>query len=291
MSDIRKRFLRASFTGLIIIAICPILINACQKTAQTPAIWQPAVTGEPITLGGPFPNNGETIENASLWLTKIYGLSADTAFLLGSYQFPAVTYRTILLRTDDAGRTWQEVHPGISDSTLYGIDFVSPKIGFVYGQWTTEGMGPPFFLYSEDGGLSWERVGGVEESGTPFVYAFDFTDEQHGIIKLIFHAVGLTPEQDHRIETHETHDGGKTWAKTASKMISDDEETKIRDTMADDTLHLQDGVGWRIEEAGGDAWTYGYWIARSMDNGSSWERVTRFARYPFAPKFGVLEIE
>ena len=79
--------------------------------------------------------------------------------------------------------------------------------------------------------------------------------------------------------------------RTALKPQPDGEAGKIGDTMADDTRHLRNGLGWQIEEAGGDAWTYGYWISRSVDNGTHWRRVSRFARHPFSPKPGELDVK
>ncbi len=276
-------FLLSTFT------ICFPLICACQKATQAPAIWQPSVESERTALKQP--KDGEAIADVGLWLTKIYGLTERTAFLLGSYQFSSSTYRSLFLRTMDGGQIWKEVHQGISSATLFGIDFVNSQVGHAYGQLTTGDPEPPFILRSDDGGLSWRQVGQIEAEGSPAIYAFGFTDAQHGSIKLLFHAVGSTSKTPHRIEVHETTDGGKTWDRTESKMISDDEAGKIGDTMEEDTRHLRNGLGWQLEEAGGDAWTYGYWISRSVDNGTHWRRVSRFARHPFSPKPGELDVK
>ena len=281
--------------GILIITIGVIWSAACQKVVQAPIIWHPSVAQERPALNQWISeqqlDSGETIDALGLWLTAIHGQTADTAFLVGSYQLGQATYRSVLLRTTDGGSTWEEVAQGISETTLFGMDFVNSKRGFVYGQLTTGDPEPPFFLRSDDGGLSWRRVGQIEAEGAPAIHAFGFTDAQHGSIKLLFHAVGLTPEKPHRNEVYETSDGGETWIQTESKFISDNDVAKLGAMMKNDMVHRHNRVVWRLEEAGGDAWTYGYWITRSLDDGVNWERVSRFARHPFSPKPGELEIE
>ena len=298
MSDFLKTtesIKRRTGFGILIIVIGLIWSAACQKVVQAPIIWQPSVAQERPALNQWLSerqmNSGETIDELSLWLTAIHGQTARTAFLIGSYQLGQATYRSALLRTTDGGGTWQEVHHGISEATLFGMDFVDSKRGFIYGQLTTGDPQPPFFLRSDDGGVSWARVGQIEAEGAPAIHAFGFTNAQHGHIKLLFHAVGSTPEKPHRNAVHETSDAGETWVQTESKFISDDDVVQLGAMMTDDTFHRHNGVVWRLEQVGRDAWTYGYWVARSLDDGVSWERVSRFARHPFSPKPGELDVD
>ena len=291
----RERLRIRTGFGVLIITTVFISSVACQKVVQAPIIWQPSVAQErPVLnqwLSERQMNSGETIDELGLWLTAIHGQTANTAFLIGSYQLGQATYRSVLLRTTDGGGTWQEVHHGISEATLFGMDFVNSKRGFIYGQLTTGDPQPPFFLRSDDGGVSWTRVGQIEAEGAPAIHAFGFTDAEHGRIKLLFHAVGSTPEKPHRNAVHETSDAGETWVQTESKFISDDDVVQLGAMMVNNMLHRHNGVVWRLEEAGGDAWTHGYSIARSLDDGVSWERVSRFARHPFSPKPGELDVD
>ena len=291
----RERLRIRTGFGVLIITTVFISSVACQKVVQAPIIWQPSVAQErPVLnqwLSERQMNSGETIDELSLWLTAIHGQTEHTAFLLGSYQLGQATYRSVLLRTTDGGGTWEEADQGISEATLFGIDFVDSERGFAYGQLTTGDPQPPFFLRSDDGGLSWTRVGHIKAESAPAIHAFGFTDAQHGRIKLLFHAVGSTPEKPHRNAVHETSDAGETWVQTESKFISDDDVVQLGAMMANNMLHRHNGVVWRLEEAGGDAWTHGYSIARSLDDGVSWERVSRFARHPFSPKPGELDVD
>ena len=291
----RERLRIRTGFGVLIITTVFISSVACQKVVQAPIIWHPSVAQERPALNQWLSerqmNSGETIDELSLWLTAIHGQTEHTAFLLGSYQLGQATYRSVLLRTTDGGGTWEEADQGISEATLFGIDFVDSERGFAYGQLTTGDPQPPFFLRSDDGGLSWTRVGHIKAEGAPAIHAFGFMDAQHGRIKLLFHAVGSTPEKPHRNAVHETSDGGETWVQTESKFISDDDVVQLGAMMTDDTFHRHNGVVWRLEQVGGDAWTHGYSIARSLDDGVSWERVSRFARHPFSPKPGELDVD
>ena len=61
--------------------------------------------------------------------------------------------RTVL-RTEDAGHTWQEQHSG-TDLNLCSIRFLTPELGWVVGD-----MG--IILHTQNGGHTWEK----QTSGT-----------------------------------------------------------------------------------------------------------------------------
>ena len=266
---IKSRPITCLFVGIFLVQL-----SACHKAVQ-PAytVWDP-------THGSEVLGSNDVL---ALWLTRIYGLSPETALVLGAYQVEMKTLKTVLLRTVDDGRSWRDVSPTVRDGTLFGVDFVDAKVGLAYGQSATGDPGAPFFLRTDDGGATWTLVGALQTAGSPAVYEFDLENAEHGVIKLLFHAVGISPERPHRIETHETHDGGKAWLRTSSNTVSDSEAGQIGERMDDETTHLHNGFGWQLSEADGDAWTYGYWVSRSADAGATWQRVARFPRHPYAP--------
>lgn len=76
-----------------------------------------------------------------------------------------------LFRSDDGGRTWQQVFHGRKDDFILDLDFPSPLVGVAVG---SQG----FELVSTDGGARWRKA-----SGPPHIAEeVDYADATHGLI-------------------------------------------------------------------------------------------------------------
>ncbi|SFX60973.1 WD40/YVTN/BNR-like repeat-containing protein [Marinospirillum alkaliphilum] len=77
-------------------------------------------------------------------LTAVHFATAELGFAVG--------HEAIILRTTDAGVSWELVHHETEESPLLGIQFLSETTGFVVG-------GYNLLLMTEDGGDSWTFLG------------------------------------------------------------------------------------------------------------------------------------
>src|ERR1039458_9179186 len=60
--------------------------------------------------------------------------AGDKFFATGNIRSTAVTLYSVLLGSDDAGRTWREIHPRIRGAGLDHLQFVDTEAGWAAGQ-------------------------------------------------------------------------------------------------------------------------------------------------------------
>jgi photosystem II stability/assembly factor-like uncharacterized protein len=87
---------------------------------------------------------------------------------------------------------WEVVHSGVTDD-LHAVAFTSDQVGVAVGANRT-------VIRTEDGGRSWRRVMGPDDSGTGHLASVVFADAQTGWLRNNFTG-----------DVHRTTDGGKTW--------------------------------------------------------------------------------
>lgn len=124
---------------------------------------------------------------------------------------------SLVMRTDDGGRTWQRIIVPFKDE-LYHLDFVNSSRGWIVGD---RGM----VLSTVDGGLTWQ----VQSTGTDrALYNVDFRDSKDGVI------VGG------KGTILRTENGGETWEKVKTSFT----ETFLRVDFANDK------EGWIVGHKG-----------------------------------------
>lgn len=109
----------------------------------------------------------------------------------GGAKYTSDTAPGIVIKTEDAGETWETVYEGDNIQTL---SFATSMIGFAAGY-------SPTMKKTIDGGVSWEEV----TIGSD-VYAYM-------IVKFHNENIGMTLyiTQDYELEVRTTTDGGETW--------------------------------------------------------------------------------
>jgi photosystem II stability/assembly factor-like uncharacterized protein len=114
-------------------------------------------------------------------------------------------YATIL-HTADAGATWQTVFTSKTELTLgWKISFPSPQVGYVSMQ-DAGGEGPPSFLKTTDGGMTWvEKPLPTNSSGSYAGIGIGFITESIGWVSADY-VSSAAPAP-----TYRTLDGGETW--------------------------------------------------------------------------------
>lgn len=115
----------------------------------------------------------------------------ETIAFAGGSQYTDDTAAGVIVRTTDAGETWETVYEGDNIQTL---DFVTPLKGFAGGY-------APTLKLTEDGGQNWQEVN--VGSNVYVFFVVKFFDENKGLI--------LYLTQDYEMEVRTTDDGGQTW--------------------------------------------------------------------------------
>ncbi len=116
------------------------------------------------------------------------------------------TLDSILLASEDSGKTWTEPHPRMRSSGLDQIQFVDFQNGWISGANLQGAPRDPFFLITTDGGKTWRDQPIFEETRVSAVESFYFDTPMHG-------AVSIDATLDNGMhEIYETQDGGNTWS-------------------------------------------------------------------------------
>jgi photosystem II stability/assembly factor-like uncharacterized protein len=176
-------------------------------------------------------------------------------FLPGNLHTPATTIYSILLATEDAGKTWIEPHPRIRLAGLDQIQFIDFQNGWIAGANLQGAPRDPFLLLTTDGGKTWRQRPIYEDSRLGVIERFWFDSPQQGTMLV-----------DARLESnvhelYETRTGGESWSlRQASANPIPFPRTKEPAPS-----------GWRIRA---DAPSKSYAIEKS--EGQRWQKVASF---------------
>jgi hypothetical protein len=195
-----------------------------QDTQPTPANSPPVTTvlentGKPIVL--PLQCTEEDVTALGLTcsdeepcavfldLTAAESVGAKI-FLAGNLHSASVTMFSVLLSSEDGGRTWQEVHNRIRGAGLDSFQFVDADTGWASGELLSPLPREPFLLATSDGGKTWRRrpiFAESAESQLGSIQQFYFSDKTAGSAVI---DRGQGTEND-RYERYESPDGGAVW--------------------------------------------------------------------------------
>ncbi len=130
-------------------------------------------------------------------------------FVAGNLHTSSATLSSILLASEDGGRTWSEPHPRIPSAVLDQIQFIDLQNGWIAGYTMRNIPRDPFLLATSDGGKSWTRKPVSEEPRTGAVEHFWFESPTSGtlLIDLIW-----PNETGGRHERYRTMTGGDSWS-------------------------------------------------------------------------------
>ena len=230
--------------GLLLLASC------CWIRAQSPAYEN---TGAPLTIS--YTCTDDDIDWAGLScldeLCPIYIdlLHADgmgkSILITGNFHAAATTMYSLLLRSEDGGRTWREPFERIRGAELAGIQVYDAHVGWIDGLIQTPVATDPFFLVTEDGGGSWTRFPLFEEGAEGSVVQFVFDSRQHGF------AVVDRGGGEMRYETYETDSGGHSWSlhEKSAKL------KKLKAAAEPDWRIHPESRGFRLEHLEEERWS------------------------------------
>ncbi|MCC6859162.1 MAG: hypothetical protein IT158_11400 [Bryobacterales bacterium] len=167
-------------------------------------------------------------------------------FVCGNLHSSSTTLYSILLASEDGGKTWYEPFERLRAATLDRIQFVDFETGWISGQVLQPLPRDPFFLATGDGGKTWRRRPVFNEERAGFIQQFWFDSRTTGT---------LLVQDGQRYERHESPNGGETW------LVREVSERPIRWTpraSASPTLRVRADAptrSFQIERREGERWT------------------------------------
>jgi hypothetical protein len=179
----------------------------------------------------------------------------NKVFVTGNLHTPMATLYSILLVSEDSGKTWNEPHPRLRSSGLDQIQFVDFQNGWIAGANLTSAPRDPFLLITTDGGKTWQEHPIFEESRVATIENFRFESPTNGTL-----LVDARLDNGNH-ELYETRTGGQDWAiqKTSADPIRLGKDKQVS------------APGLRLRT---DAATHSYVIEKSENN--RWQKVASF---------------
>lgn len=170
-------------------------------------------------------------------------------FATGNLHTPMATLFSILLASEDSGKTWTEPQPRIRSSGLDQIQFAGSENGWISGANLQGAPRDPFFLITTDGGKTWHQRPIFDETRVATIESFWFDTPANGTLL-------IDASLDNGMhEWYATHDGGETWTMQQGAA-------KARQRAAS---------GWRMRT---DAATHSY-VIENLEN-NRWQKVASF---------------
>ncbi len=191
------------------------------------------------------------------------GNLGERVYVMGNVHASAGTVSSVLLASDDKGRTWTEPLDRIPGGSLEIFRAVDEKHGWIGGQqWEADTSPDPFMLSTRNGGERWtDRYIWEDEDRTGIVLEFDFENPRHGFL-----IIERTGAEGDPFELYETRTGGSSW--NIRGFSSEEPEIPFDPAAGEDR--------WRLRE---DLSSGTYWVEER--EGDNWKPVSSFA-----PKVG-----
>jgi hypothetical protein len=185
----------------------------------TPAPSKPVLQNSGVPMSLPFECGDEDIQTTGLTCTvehpcavylELTSVEAAGArlFVTGNLHTASSTLSSVLLASDDGGKTWQEPHERIRLAILEQIQFLDFETGWVGGQIVRPLPRDPFLLLTTDGGKTWRQRPLFDEPRIGAIEKFWFESRTEGSLWLDRTQSG---EIDSQYERYETMTGGESW--------------------------------------------------------------------------------
>jgi len=141
---------------------------------------------------------------------ELSGLEALTGRLVvaGNLHTESATLSSIVLTSEDGGRTWAESHPRIRQAALDQMQFWDLTNGWVSGQLVGSLPRDPFFLVTQDGGKSWRQRPVFGDAHLGSIEKFLFTSAAEGRVLVDRAQSG----EGGRYALLESKTGGDSWS-------------------------------------------------------------------------------
>ena len=175
-------------------------------------------------------------------------LVGNRIVVTGNIHTGSATLESLLLVSDDGGRTWTEAHPRLPSVVIDQIQFIDFETGWTNGHILSGVPRDPFFLLTTDGGKTWRRRPIYGEARTGAVEQFWFNSRTTGALAL---DRVRAAENGLRYELWESMTGGESWSvrQVDSRPLSikrpeREQVLRIRTDAAAHILERRDGEKW-----------------------------------------------
>jgi hypothetical protein len=185
--------------------------------------------------------------------------AGNRVFVSGNFHTSSTTLASLLLVSEDGGKSWREPHERMRGAVLDQMQFLDLEYGWIGGQTLSPLPRDPFLLATNDGGKSWRRRAVSSEPKVGAIAQFWFTSRTNGMLLVDRTQSG---ENNMRYELFETLTGGDSWAmrQASARPIHDAKSFPVpRET------------GWRLRA---DAASRSYRLERH--EGARWTTVASF---------------
>lgn len=135
--------------------------------------------------------------------------AATRVFVTGNFHTSSTTLSSVLLSSEDEGRSWTEGYARQLGAGLEHIQFFDFSTGWVSGAILGAPPRDPFFLLTTDGGVTWRRRPVYSETRPGVIDQFLFDNARQGHL-LIDRT--RPSEEGHRYELYQTMTGGDSWS-------------------------------------------------------------------------------
>ena len=135
------------------------------------------------------------------------GALANRIVLAGNIHSAETTLYSVLLASEDAGRTWREPYPRMRGSGLDHIQLLDFQHGWISGGLLSPLPRDPFLLATTDGGRSWHEQPVFSESTGGAILQFWFDAPNSGALLID----RMQSADASRYELYESPNGGETW--------------------------------------------------------------------------------
>jgi hypothetical protein len=186
------------------------------------------------------------------------GSSGTRLFLAGNLHTETTTLYSILLASEDAGKSWYEPFERVRGAALDQVQFLDLEIGWISGQHLGGFPRDPFLLVTRDGGKLWRATPVYEEGRAGSIESFRFDSKTHGWLWMEHTDSG---ESGDRYEVLESQTGGQSW------MVRQTSEHAIAGRPRASTA----ASGYRLRP---DAATKSYRVEKQT--GERWQTVASF---------------
>ncbi len=131
----------------------------------------------------------------------------EKIFLTGNLHTESTTLMSVLLASDDGGKTWYEPHERIRSAALDQIQFYDLEVGWIAGYLLHALPRDPFLLITSDGGKTWRRRPIWSDTKIGVIEHFHFESRRQGLLWIDRVSQGDAG----RYELYESMTGGESW--------------------------------------------------------------------------------